>query len=422
MKHYSIPLTLASFTTAAVMLVSTAGCSLLPSSAGQPTQAQSTANVSPPLTVVSETPSSDPQDKEPVLEPSAVAAFTSWDQTMSAVESGVARINMAQCGGAGATGSGFLVADRLIATAAHVVRGEAALSVVVNGQVTSAMVVARDDAQDLALIKTFVPISGYVFSFAAADPAPGSASASIGFPNGQPIGIAAGIVSGLDRQFPTDYGTRANLVQTSAPINPGNSGGPLVDMSGDVVGVVSSKSELTASGRPVENMAYAVVASAAQPIISSWMAGDSTVPANKCDESAEASSGEFPVFVLPNEPEALEIAQVLFAHGQAINLHAYDYAFSLFTASTKGSFGGAENWSSGLHTSQWTQLTMQKLVLNGDDATATAVRQSKQSPENGQDGQECSNATFDYIMKRIDGRWLIDQVNSLDPLGRPAPC
>ncbi|MEO6530105.1 MAG: serine protease [Specibacter sp.] len=341
---------------------------------------------------------------------------------MAAVESGVARITMAQCGGAGGTGTGFLVAENLIATAAHVVRNEAALSVVVNGQVTSASVVARDDKQDLALIRTFVPVSGHVFSFALSDPIPGSASAGIGYPNDQPIGIADGIISGLDRKFPTDFGLREHLVQTSAPINPGNSGGPLVDMAGNVIGVVSARSELTSSGRPVENMAYAVAPSVARPAIGEWMNLTTTIAAAKCEDAVELGSGAFPVSVGSNEPEAINVAQVLLAHGQAINLAAYDSAFSYFTASTKGAFGGAETWSQKLGTSLWTRLTIQSFVINADDATATVVLQTRQSAEFSNAGADCTNGTFDYLMKRVDGKWLIDQVNSLDPGGTPAAC
>ncbi|MHA7303956.1 trypsin-like peptidase domain-containing protein [Arthrobacter sp. TMN-49] len=170
----------------------------------------------------------------------------------------------------------------------------------------------------------------------------------MGYPNDQPIGIADGIVSGLDRKFPTDFGLREHLVQTSAPINQGNSGGPLVDMAGNVIGVVSEKSEITKSGRPVENMAYAVAPSAARPTIGEWMNLDTTIAAVKCASAVEPCSLVLPVVVGSNELEAINVAQALLVHRQAINCAAYDSAFSYFAASTKGAFGGAGKWSEGL--------------------------------------------------------------------------
>ncbi|MFZ9859239.1 MAG: S1C family serine protease [Roseiflexaceae bacterium] len=53
--------------------------------------------------------------------------------------------------------------------------------------------------------------------------------------------VSWGIVSGLSRQLPTDYGYIEESIQTDAAINPGNSGGPLVDCMGKVIGVNVAK-------------------------------------------------------------------------------------------------------------------------------------------------------------------------------------
>jgi serine protease Do len=57
--------------------------------------------------------------------------------------------------------------------------------------------------------------------------------------------------------------TLLGLVQTTAAINPGNSGGPLVNMSGEVIGITSVK--IVAS--EVEGMGYAISSNEAKPII-----------------------------------------------------------------------------------------------------------------------------------------------------------
>ncbi|MHA7303957.1 hypothetical protein ACX80E_01730 [Arthrobacter sp. TMN-49] len=65
---------------------------------------------------------------------------------------------------------------------------------------------------------------------------------------------------------------------------------------------------------------------------------------------------------------------------------------------------------------------MHNFVINADDATATVVLQTRQSAEHSNAGADCTNGTFDYVMQRVDGKWLIAQVNSLDTGGIPAAC
>ncbi|MBO4123182.1 trypsin-like peptidase domain-containing protein [Cupriavidus gilardii] len=72
--------------------------------------------------------------------------------------------------------------------------------------------------------------------------APGSEVVAVGFPFGIGPSVTAGVVSGLDRQFvsPDDKQRLDKLIQFDAAANPGNSGGPLVNMKGEVVGIVTA--------------------------------------------------------------------------------------------------------------------------------------------------------------------------------------
>lgn len=72
--------------------------------------------------------------------------------------------------------------------------------------------------------------------------APGAEVVAVGFPFGIGPSVSAGVVSGLDRQFvsPDNKQRLDKLIQFDAAANPGNSGGPLVNMNGEVVGIVTA--------------------------------------------------------------------------------------------------------------------------------------------------------------------------------------
>lgn len=143
-------------------------------------------------------------------------------------------------------GSGFLVSsDGYIVTNKHVVADEAAQYTVFtnDGKKYEAKVVGRDPSLDLAVIK--IEGSGFTsLNFADSDKVEvGQTAIAIGnalaeFRNT----VSVGIVSGLARSITASDGRGSSesldqLIQTDAGINPGNSGGPLLDLSGDVIGV-----------------------------------------------------------------------------------------------------------------------------------------------------------------------------------------
>jgi S1-C subfamily serine protease len=147
-------------------------------------------------------------------------------------------------------GSGFIYDDQgHIITNNHVVAG--ANNIVVSftdGSQKEASVVGTAPDADLAVIQVdAVPGELQPLPLANSDDLRvGQIVMAIGSPFGLENTLTTGIVSGLDRLFPStqtpDGGTYniPDIIQTDAAINPGNSGGPLLNMQGAVVGVNSA--------------------------------------------------------------------------------------------------------------------------------------------------------------------------------------
>jgi serine protease Do len=143
-------------------------------------------------------------------------------------------------------GSGFFVSgDGLIVTNKHVVdQKNAEYTVFTNdGKKHPAKVVARDPVLDIALIK--IEGSGFPFlTLGNSDTlAVGQSVIAIGNALGEYRNtVSVGVVSGLARSITAgDNSGKSEIldhvIQTDAAINLGNSGGPLLDLSGNVVGV-----------------------------------------------------------------------------------------------------------------------------------------------------------------------------------------
>lgn len=144
-------------------------------------------------------------------------------------------------------GSGFIY-DNLghIVTNHHVVAAAEAVVVVFhNGFWADAEVVASDTQSDLAVLNVQPPKGMEWRPLPLAEPETlevGHAVVAIGNPFRLGGSMTTGIVSALGRGLPVAElgGTRytlPDLIQTDAAINPGNSGGPLLNLTGQVVGV-----------------------------------------------------------------------------------------------------------------------------------------------------------------------------------------
>ncbi|MBQ2089580.1 MAG: trypsin-like peptidase domain-containing protein [Lachnospiraceae bacterium] len=194
-----------------------------------------------------------------------------------------------------AAGSGIIISQDddyiYIATNNHVVEGAETLTITFcDDAAVPATVKGTDSSVDLAVVA--VKISDIdsdtmskikVASVGESDSLKvGESAVVIGNALGYGQSVTTGIISATERDvtLQNDDGTTITntLIQTDAAVNPGNSGGALLNINGQVVGIVSAKYSDTA----VEGMGYAIPISTAQSIISELI--------NRQEVSAEDAS------------------------------------------------------------------------------------------------------------------------------------
>lgn len=142
-------------------------------------------------------------------------------------------------------GAGFFIGPNIIVTNTHVVDGAETLSIkgAKSKAMFSATVINKNYTTDIALLRIddwdeYMKANGMeILKFAASrELVVGDTVWSVGHPWGLYWSVSEGIVSFPYRRIDS---TMMYYIQTDAFIHPGNSGGPLLNASGDVVGIVS---------------------------------------------------------------------------------------------------------------------------------------------------------------------------------------
>ena len=164
-------------------------------------------------------------------------------------------------------GSGFVVADGLIATNAHVVAGERSTTVIRDdGRRFEGSVVAFDPARDLAVVR----VGGFdrpalPLATGASTSLDGATGGVFGHPGGEPLRIApfkvARVITATGRDIYGSNRTERKVLELSAALRPGDSGSAVANAQGVVVGVAF------AIARDVDNVAYALAPSEVQAVL-----------------------------------------------------------------------------------------------------------------------------------------------------------
>jgi tetratricopeptide (TPR) repeat protein len=182
-----------------------------------------------------------------------------------------------------AQGSAFLAEGGIVVTNAHVVRGGKAYFRFGPAKVPVS-IEKIDNTADLAILRCPVNLSATPIPFAAEIPHPGDTVYTLGNPEGLERSISNGVVSAV-RDI-SGY----KLLQITSAISPGSSGGPVLNSSGEVVGVA------VAMMREGQNLNFAIPISAVRILLRS----DSSNPRlNTIDEivtrvkEIEANEGRY---------------------------------------------------------------------------------------------------------------------------------
>jgi len=204
-------------------------------------------------------------------------------------------------------GSGFIFADGLIMTNAHVVNGSDKVIVgLTNGKKLQGKLIGQDFFTDLAVLK--IEGKGPWPKAKLGDSTKikvGDWAIAVGNPFGLENTVTLGIISNLKRNVSQlgIYDKKLELIQTDAAINPGNSGGPLLNSKGEVIGI----NTLIRSG-PGAGLSFAIPINKAKEIayqlINNGKVIHPMIGISLIDQSNfEKNNNEVIVgFVVPNSP------------------------------------------------------------------------------------------------------------------------
>ena len=147
----------------------------------------------------------------------------------------------------------------LVLTNHHVIEDASSVQVEVNDSLTyTAETWGTDSMRDLAVLRICCGEFRALSFGNVSELGPGDEVFAMGYPLGLPgeATVTKGIVSAI--RF--DQSNQRLVIQTDAAINPGNSGGPMLSEMGEILGINTFRREETESGRPVDNVGFAIAA------------------------------------------------------------------------------------------------------------------------------------------------------------------
>jgi S1-C subfamily serine protease len=167
------------------------------------------------------------------------------------------------------TGTGFIISKNgYILTNAHVIRGYSNIYAYVDKKRHKANIILVDSDNDIALLKIKGKFNYLPLNLKKAEV--GEDITVIGYPN---IGLQGNEIKATFGEINSLSGIQGDIrhYQIDAPIQPGNSGSPLLNMKGEVIGIVNATLNqvvmLKKTGTLAQNVNYAIKLSYALPLL-----------------------------------------------------------------------------------------------------------------------------------------------------------
>jgi S1-C subfamily serine protease len=155
-----------------------------------------------------------------------------------AEEAGSSVVGIGQRWGAG---SGIVLGEGRVLTNAHNVRGSQVTVTFSDGRTADGTVAGHDIDGDLAVIETDTA-QAPALAWASGGPAIGMPVFALANPGGRGLRVTFGFVSGIDRSFRGPRGARiTGSLEHTAPLLPGSSGGPVLDATGQLLGINTNR-------------------------------------------------------------------------------------------------------------------------------------------------------------------------------------
>ena len=299
-------------------------------------------------------------------------------------------------------GSGIIISQDpeyiYIVTNNHVVEGAQTLTITfADNEAVEAEIQGTNPGTDLAIVKAQISdidsstLSAIkVASIGSSDDLKvGSSAVVIGNALGYGQSVTTGVISALSREVTfqnTDGSTYSQeLIQTDAAVNPGNSGGALLNMNGEVVGIVSAKY----SDTEVEGMGYAIPITTASTVIEELMSAqpEEEVESNEQSTKQNGESGYLGIMgvdvdainaVQYHMPQGVYVARVISGTGaEKAGLKKKDVITAL-NGEKVSSMEELQKMLSNYSAGDTVELTVARYANNYDEETVSVALSSVQ--------------------------------------------
>lgn len=192
------------------------------------------------------------------------------------------------------TGTGFVVSRQgHILTNYHVVEKCGTVRATMEGRKKEVTIVGTDAENDLALLQLPASVTSVARFREGRTIRPGDGVVVVGFPLPGLLATEPQVTTGAVSAM-AGIGNDTRFLQISAPVQPGNSGGPLMDQSGNIVGVVVSKLNAVAiaktTGDIPQNINFAINGAAAKAFLDSQSVEYETGVSSRSVGSAEIAA------------------------------------------------------------------------------------------------------------------------------------